>query len=279
MKALWIKICGPLGLFLLIAMEAAALGGVPYANVWVTPIGWYGYILFVDSRVYQRSGSSLLMNRTRTFLAMLPLSIALWCLFEAHNLLFQNWEYIGLPENLFLKYLGFVLSFSTILPAIIETDDLLRSFNFVRMEVRPHRYSRNLLWAEMIAGLLFIGLATFAANPYTGPLVWIGYPLLFAALNRLLNVPGLLKERESGHLSGTYTLFLAGTVCGIVWEFLNYWAGAKWLYHVPYWPQLKIFEMPILGYLGFGPFAIALVEMYRFSCHVLPGFRSYEKPS
>jgi len=52
--------------------------------------------------------------------------------------------------------------------------------------------------------------------------------------------------------------------CGLVWEGLNFWAGAKWVYHVPYWEHVKIFEMPLLGFLGFGPFAIAFVEMYRF---------------
>jgi len=58
--------------------------------------------------------------------------------------------------------------------------------------------------------------------------------------------------------------FWSGYLCGIVWEFFNYWAAAKWVYHVPYLSQIKIFEMPVLGFLGFGPFGILFVEMYRF---------------
>ena len=35
----------------------------------------------------------------------------------------------------------------------------------------------------------------------------------------------------------------------VVWEFWNYWAGAKWIYTVPILPDVKLFEMPLPGYL------------------------------
>jgi hypothetical protein len=41
-----------------------------------------------------------------------------------------------------------------------------------------------------------------------------------------------------------------------LWEFWNYWAHTKWVYTVPILPQIKIFEMPFLGFFGFGPFAL-----------------------
>jgi hypothetical protein len=66
---------------------------------------------------------------------------------------------------------------------------------------------------------------------------------------------------------GDYGLFvsliISGAVCGILWEFWNYWAGTKWQYHVPYLGDIKIFEMPVLGYLGFMPFALECYLMYR----------------
>ncbi len=60
-----------------------------------------------------------------------------------------------------------------------------------------------------------------------------------------------------------YALLLSGVVCGILWELLNFWAGAKWKYTVP-WPQgPKLFEMPLLGYLGFPPFALGCASLWR----------------
>ena len=57
-------------------------------------------------------------------------------------------------------------------------------------------------------------------------------------------------------------LCVAGFVCGLLWEFWNYWARAKWVYTVPILPDLKLFEMPLPGYLGFPAFALECFAMY-----------------
>jgi hypothetical protein len=54
---------------------------------------------------------------------------------------------------------------------------------------------------------------------------------------------------------------LAGLVCGVLWEFWNYWSGAKWIYAIPFFNYWRVFEMPLVGYLGFMPFAL---ECYLF---------------
>ena len=48
-------------------------------------------------------------------------------------------------------------------------------------------------------------------------------------------------------------LLIAGLICGVAWEFFSYWAGGKWKYTVPIFPELRIFELPLLGYGGFPP--------------------------
>jgi hypothetical protein len=53
-------------------------------------------------------------------------------------------------------------------------------------------------------------------------------------------------------------------VCGVLWEFWNYWAIAKWTYTVPFFGNIKLFEMPVLGFLGFPPFAVECWAMYVF---------------
>jgi hypothetical protein len=259
------KIYGVSGLLLLLGIESMALLDIPFFQVWVTPVGWYGYILFFDWLVLKREGSSpLTSDRWRTFLLMFPVSVLLWSIFEAHNMLFRNWEYTGLPENVLLTGAGFVLSFATILPAIYVTYLFLSSFRVFDIHVTPHVYTRSRLLSEVGTGAFLVALPVFFPSTYTGPLVWAGYFLVFPALNRLLGLPSVLDERAKGRIGGTYALMAAGYVCGLVWEFLNFWAGGRWIYHVPYLPQFKIFEMPVIGFLGFGPFAVAFLEMYRF---------------
>jgi hypothetical protein len=59
-------------------------------------------------------------------------------------------------------------------------------------------------------------------------------------------------------------LLAAGAVCGVLWEFWNYWAATRWTYTVPYLGDVKVFEMPVLGYLGFPPFALECWAMYHW---------------
>ncbi len=58
-----------------------------------------------------------------------------------------------------------------------------------------------------------------------------------------------------------YLLLIAGALCGFLWEMWNFRAGAKWIYTVPYVGFLKVFEMPLLGFLGFPPFAVECYTM------------------
>ena len=62
---------------------------------------------------------------------------------------------------------------------------------------------------------------------------------------------------------------LAGLVCGILWEFWNYWAGSKWIYTLPFLGEWKIFEMPALGFLGFLPFALECWIIYHVFVAIL----------
>jgi hypothetical protein len=57
---------------------------------------------------------------------------------------------------------------------------------------------------------------------------------------------------------------LAGIIIGFFWEFWNFWAIPKWIYHIPFVGFYKIFEMPVLGFLGYFPFAFELYAMYFF---------------
>jgi hypothetical protein len=52
------------------------------------------------------------------------------------------------------------------------------------------------------------------------------------------------------------------------WEMWNYLSFPKWVYHVPWGNWFHIFEMPMLGYGGYLPFALELFALYN----LLAGF-------
>ena len=88
--------------------------------------------------------------------------------------------------------------------------------------------------------------------PYLAAPVWLGFIFLLDPINARLGGESLMQR--SGARAGSdrlVNLMLSGFLCGVLWEFWNYWSRAKWLYTVPIMEHLKIFEMPVPGYLGF----------------------------
>ena len=69
-----------------------------------------------------------------------------------------------------------------------------------------------------------------------------------------------------GDFSRFGQLMLAGAICGILWEFWNMWATTKWIYTFPFpWlRELKLFEMPLVGFLGFPAFNVEYFVMFHF---------------
>jgi len=65
------------------------------------------------------------------------------------------------------------------------------------------------------------------------------------------------------------SLLAAGGLCGILWEFWNYQASARWIYVFPILQDMKVFEMPLPGFLGFPPFALETFAMYCFTVRFL----------
>ena len=103
------------------------------------------------------------------------------------------------------------------------------------------------------------GTARYMAAP-----VWLGFILLLDPINMRLGGESLWTDWRAGRRDRTINLMLSGMLCGVLWEFWNYWAYAKWHYTVPIMERWKIFEMPVPGYFGFAPFALECFTMYVF---------------
>jgi len=50
---------------------------------------------------------------------------------------------------------------------------------------------------------------------------------------------------------------MTGTLfTGFWWELWNFYSMPKWIYHIPYVGFWNVFEMPVLGYLGYPLFGL-----------------------
>jgi hypothetical protein len=256
---------GFLGILLIILVEANfLLRAEPFAS-WYFPIVWFGYILTVDAMIYKLRRDSLISARPYQFLGMVFMSVLFWWIFEFMNLGVRNWDYAGLEGLGTLKNLFGSISFSTVLPALFETVELIRSvhlFDRTRLH-ESHNISRGLL-----RGMILIGVACFFLPvlfpKYAFPLVWLSLFFILDPINYLHRQPSITGHLKDRKLTIPLSLLLAGIILGFLWEFWNFWAVPKWTYDVPFVGFFKVFEMPILGYLGYFPFAWELYAMYWF---------------
>jgi predicted flap endonuclease-1-like 5' DNA nuclease len=73
----------------------------------------------------------------------------------------------------------------------------------------------------------------------------------------------ILGDLEQGRPGRLLRLLFGGMAIGLTWEALNIGARAKWIYTVPGLEELKLFEMPVLGFFGFPPFALECFVLWQ----------------
>ena len=273
------------GLGVIGAAEVLLFAGEPTVARWFTPIVWTGYVLFVDALTARFTGRSYLTTDRLDGLLVALASVACWWLFELYNAprFWRGgadaeglwWRYHGLEPNLFLRRVGYDWAFATIFPAMFLTAAVLRATIFRRARVRPWRLSPRVLGVVVAAGVISAILPLLVVSTWLVPLVWIAWVLMLEPLNYRRGRPSWLADLAVGDASRLLGLLASGALCGVLWELWNYWAAARWTYGVPYLGEVKIFEMPVLGYLGFPPFALEAYAMY----HWLRGRLDREPPS
>jgi hypothetical protein len=269
------RLYGLVGLAVIVAAEVLLWSGNWFVATFFTPIVWTGYIIFVDALVAMRTGSSPLSSRRRELALLVPISIVSWYIFEGVNLLLRNWTYVNLPPTRPERWLGYAWSYGTITPAIFITAELIRSLFGGRLEGRRKIFfgpaaERAFFY---VGFLLFVVVLVFP-SPYLCPLPWISVLLWFEGMNDRLRIGSFSEQFRSGDYGLFVSLLISGAVCGLLWESWNFGALTKWHYNVPYLPDVKLFEMPVLGYLGFPPFALECFLLYRFFRFVIPAARA-----
>ena len=263
---------GYIGILVIAMAEALLFSGNQLVGHWFTPIVWTGYILFVDALVYKISGRSPLMNDRLEFLLVAVLSIGVWWLCEFYNAprfwksdLELWWHYRNLEPNPFLRRVGYDWAFATIFPLLFLTAELFRVTVFKEKGRGPAiQISRPVLIVLALVGAVGAIVPLLYPSAWFAPVIWLAFVFLFDPLNALRGRPSIFNDLSQGDWRRLWSLLLSGLLCGVLWEFWNYWAISKWTYTVPFLGNIKIFEMPVLGFLGFPPFAVECWVMYIF---------------
>jgi hypothetical protein len=263
------KLYGWLGCLLLVLSGYCLLRKIEPFTTWFYCFAWWSYILIADHLLLKLRGSSLLCGRRREFWGMLPISVFVWLLFEAYNFVIRNWSYNVAPPQIWLRWPGYFLAFSTVLPGIFITSDLVELL-FGRSSRAPASECETITsplstkpsgWF-MLAGLI-LTVAPLVWPRYFFHSVWLGLIFLLDPVLEKAGIKSLSLDLFSGERRRSWSLLLGGLCCGLMWEFWNFRAGSKWNYSVPFFGQLKIFEMPVLGFLGFAPFALECWILYH----------------
>jgi hypothetical protein len=237
------------------------LGAEPFHTFFYL-FAWWTFIPVIGLINNQREGNSLIVGPRQQLAWVTGFSVIVWLFFEIWNFRLHNWLYVGVIELSWLRWLAYTVSFATVLPAILELETLLGNLGIVRRVPGPIiRASERLLNACVIAGLVMMALVVLWPR-YFFPLLWVGPVFIVDPLiYRRDRFASLLGQAAQGSYARLLRLMLAGLLCGVLWEFWNYWSGAKWIYAIPFFNYWKVFEMPLVGYLGFMPFAL---ECYLF---------------
>jgi hypothetical protein len=263
---------GYAGIAVIVLAEGLLFGGNQLVGHWFTPIVWTGYILFVDALVYKSSGRSLLLTDRLEFMIIAVISIGTWWLCEFYNAprFWKSgqelwWHYHNLEPNPYLRRVGYDWAFATISPALFMTAELFAITFFKRQTSRATiKFSKAVLIAMTVFGLAAVIVPLLFPSEWLAPVLWLSFIFLLDPVNAMRGQPSIAGDLSRGDWRRLWALLASGFVCGVLWEFWNYWSLSKWTYTVPYLGNIKIFEMPVLGFLGFPPFAVECWVMYIF---------------
>jgi hypothetical protein len=227
---------------------------------------WVGYCLLVDGLVLRRTGTSLLARSRQRYLGLFLVSAPAWWLFEAINLRTRNWIYLGAESFSPAAYAFWTtLSFSTVLPAVLGAAELMASFAPLRrVSTGPRIHpDRRTTLAFFISGCVSLALLLFWPRLFF-PFTWISLYFILEPLNVWMGNRSLAEWTAEGDWRPILALWLGVLLTAFFWEMWNSLSYPKWIYNVPWGNWLHIFEMPLLGYGGYLPFALELHALYHF---------------
>jgi hypothetical protein len=227
---------------------------------------WLGYALTVDALAFLQNCTSLLYRNWKRYIVLFLISAPGWWLFELINRRVQNWHYLGMEHFTGLQYFLFAsLSFSTVIPAVFGAAEWVSGFDFIKrqrpwIKVAPGRRATIFFFA---AGLAMLTLMLVWPHIFF-PFIWLSVYFIIEPINVWLGNHSIIDYTRHGDWRPITSLFIGVLITGFFWELWNYYSFPKWYYTVPGVNFWHVFEMPLLGYLGYLPFSLELLALYNF---------------
>ena len=209
-----------------------------------------------------RHGRQVFLGYPLRFLRICWISTVLWFVFEIYNLYLGNWYYVGVPADRLMRWGGTFVSFSTVLPGLWVTQRFLYDSLPDSLSHRPSLSLPEFIDPLVITAGLVGSVGPLIQPELLYPLVWGGLLFVADGIAYRCNWRSFRGQWESGDLKPVVSWLLSGAICGLLWEFWNVQATAGWIYTVPGMGEWRLFEMPLLGYLGFPPFALMVRRLH-----------------
>lgn len=230
---------------------------------------WLGYILTINGISQLLLGASLLKQLGLGFISLFLISIPFWWYFEFLNHFANSWNYHFIQPLSSVEYvLRASISFSVVVPAVFSTVFL---FYHILLRIHPLNTAKLPIFKWYFPILISLGIIShillILIPVYVFPLMWVALTFILIPLNYRLGFPSLLQKLQLGDWTLLFTITLVMLFIGFWWEMWNFYSFPKWSYSIPFVGGYKVFEMPILGYLGYPFFGL---EVYLYT-HLISG--------
>ncbi len=217
------------------------------------PIVWWGILTLLDALNQRLHRYSMWRpSPARFFGIVLPASVLFWLLFELLNLAAPQWRYTGGLRTLAGQVLFGFVAFATVLPIVVEFWVLIAGELCLPEALGRWIATHRTALLSLAVVLLLVPLVNHVFWWNQG--MWLAPALILVWFWR----PGPCQPVRPFLAS----LALTGLATGLAWESLNWPSRTHWEYLIlPQAPHL--FQMPLLGYLGFIPFTFSALAAYE----------------
>ena len=238
------------------------------------PLFW-GLFFIIDGVTYVRNGGrSMVSHRFQEVIGIGMASAFGWMLFEYLNFFVDdNWYYpFGdiIDREQFLLY-AIVIS-TGLLPLSFAFYEL---FNTFRIFEKRYTDGPKIVLPEWMksAGIVICLAGILGSSLFPNELffsLWLAPGILIALVLDKLEIWTPLRSIGTGNWRPSLVFALTYLAAGLCLECENYLSGihsetgevlfttapAYWQYNLPYVNKFHLFEMPILGFLGYLPFSL-----------------------
>jgi len=199
------------------------------------------------------------------YIGLFIVSAPVWWIFELINLRTLNWVYLGIEIFSPVQYAFWTtLSFTTVIPAVFGSAEFFASFDFVK-SIKPGPVigsdKRTTIFFFLLGWIMLVLMLVYPKIFFL--FIWISLYFILEPINVWLGNRSLANFTAKGDWRPVIALWLGVLLTAFFWEMWNFYSYPKWVYHVSWGDWFHLFEMPLLGYGGYLPFALELYAFYQ----------------